>query len=108
MTTFLLKRLLGLVVVLLGMSLITFTITSLLPADPARVAAGPNATNTEVEQVRHQLGLDQPLPVQYALYVKNLLSLNLGTSVRSRQPIVEEIRRATPATVELTLISLLI
>ncbi|MBI4276813.1 MAG: ABC transporter permease [Armatimonadetes bacterium] len=108
MLPFVARRLAALVVVLLGMSLVTFVITNLLPADPARVSAGPHASNADVERVRRELGLDRPLYIQYAVYVRNLATGNLGTSVRSRQPIAAEIRRHIAATVELTLVAIVV
>jgi peptide/nickel transport system permease protein len=106
MPRFLLRRLGAMLVVLGGMSLVTFVISHLLPSDPARVAAGPNASQEDVEVVRRRLGLDKALHVQYAVYLKNLLRLDLGTSIRSRQPIAAEIGRHIPATVELTLVAI--
>ncbi len=108
MARFLVKRLGAMLLVLLGMSLVTFVIAHLLPSDPARVAAGPNASKEDVEVVRRRLGLDKALHVQYAVYLKHLLTLDLGTSIRSRQPITTEIGRHIPATVELTLVSIVV
>jgi peptide/nickel transport system permease protein len=97
------RRIASLVVLLVGMSLVTFVLTNLLPADPARVSAGPNAGPDELAIHRKRLGLDRPLPEQYLRYLGNLVRGDLGTSVRSRQPVLDELAAAVPATIELTL-----
>ncbi len=108
MSRFLLKRLLFLFIVLFGMAVLVFVATHLLPADPARVAAGPSAGADEVEKVRARLGLDQPLLVQFGLYLKQLAVFDLGQSIRSNQPVAGEIGSRLPATLELTVAALVI
>src|SRR6266702_117234 len=76
---------------LLGVSFVVFMMVRLLPGDPARMVAGLLASEADVENIRHQLGLDQPGPVQYADFLGRLLHLDLGTSVRSGQPVVYEV-----------------
>jgi peptide/nickel transport system permease protein len=102
------RRLASLVILLISMSFVTFVLTNLLPSDPARVAAGPNAGPTEIEITRKRLGLDRPLPEQYARYVLALVRGDLGQSVRTRQPVRDELLEAAPATIELTLISTIV
>lgn len=108
MAKFLVKRIASLFIVILGMTLLVFVATNLLPADPARSAAGPSASKEQVEQKRQELGLDKPLPEQYLKSVKNLLTLDMGTSIRNKQPITEEISTRLSATMELTIVSLVI
>ncbi len=101
MTRYLASRLLWLPVELLGISLITFALAYLVPADPARLYAGPHATAATLYNIRHQLGLDQPPWVQYLLYLWNLLHLDLGTSYELHMPVLQAILQRVPATAEL-------
>ena len=102
------RRLLWLVVVLFGMSLATFVVSHLVPADPVRAAAGMNARPEQVETLRRKLGMDRPLHEQYIVYMQNLLRGDLGTSIKTRRPVVQEIKRYFPATLELTALALLL
>lgn len=97
------RRMLFLVLVLFGISLITFTLSHVVPADPARMIAGPRASKSTVEKIRHQYGLDDPAPVQYINYVKGVLRLDFGTSFSSRKPVRDDLERYLPATLELGL-----
>jgi peptide/nickel transport system permease protein len=108
MKTFLIRRLSLLVFVLLGVSLLIFTVSHVIPADPARQAAGPHATKKQVELLRQKLGLDRPLPEQYWIYMTGLLKGDMGYSLYSRRPVVEDIKDYFPATVELTIVAMLI
>ena len=87
---------------LIGVSLITFTVSHLVPGDPARLAAGLHASPETVEAMRHRLGLDKPLPVQYYLYMMRLLHGDLGTSIMTRRPVIKDIMIRWPGTIELT------
>jgi peptide/nickel transport system permease protein len=102
------RRLLFLVLVLFGLSLITFTLSRLVPADPARMIAGPRASKVTVDKIRHQYGLDEPAPVQYYNYVTGVLHLDFGTSFSSRKPVREDLSNYLPATIELGLYSFLL
>ncbi|MET3900733.1 ABC-type dipeptide/oligopeptide/nickel transport system permease component [Devosia sp. UYZn731] len=106
MLPYLAKRSVSLVVVLLAMSFIVFCLQSIIPADPARAIAGPTAPAATVETVRQQLGLDDPMLVQYGRFLSNLVHGDLGTSVRTRQPIAEDVRKYLPASAELALVAL--
>ena len=108
MTKFLLKRILSLIIVVLGMTFVVFLAIQFLPADPARAAAGAGATNEEVEQKRIELGLDQPIYVQYFKYIKGIVTLDMGTSLHNKLPVAEEIGTRLCATLELTFFSLII
>jgi peptide/nickel transport system permease protein len=75
------KRLISVIFVLIGLSIITFTLSHIVPADPARLIAGPRASAQSVQLIRHQYGLDQPLYVQYFKYMKGIGTLDFGTSL---------------------------
>lgn len=108
MQVYLLRRIVALVLVLLVTSSLVFTLSRLIPGDPARVAAGQDATADMVAQLRQRLGLDQPLPVQYAHYVSRLLQGDLGRSIISQRPVVDELKERLPATLELAGTSLIL
>lgn len=99
----LLLRLLSLAGVLLGVSLVTFVISQAIPTDVARLVAGDHATPEVVARVRAELGLDQPIWVQYARYLGRLFEGDLGTSIRTGRPIAVELAERLPATAELAL-----
>lgn len=108
MLTFVIRRLAFLVFVVLGVSLLTFIISHVVPADPVGLLVGKSATPAQIAQFRHALGLDQPLPVQYLIYMGNLLHGNFGQSISSRRPVLLDFIDYFPATVELTFYALLI
>jgi ABC-type dipeptide/oligopeptide/nickel transport system permease component len=98
---FILRRLLTSIFVLLGVSIITFFIARVVPNDAAALYIGPKARPEEIERVRIQLGLDKPLPTQYAIYMSELLRGDLGNSISTKRPITEELSGRLPATMEL-------
>jgi peptide/nickel transport system permease protein len=100
------RRLVSAVPTLLGVSLVVFMMVRLLPGDPARMVAGLLASEADVEHIRHQLGLDQPGPVQYVSFLTRLAHFDLGTSVRSGQPVVNEVLARLPWTAELAVTSI--
>jgi peptide/nickel transport system permease protein len=100
------RRLLASVPTLLGVSLVVFMMLRVLPGDPARVVAGLMASEADVEAIRHQLGLDEPGPVQYAAFLARLSHFDLGTSARSGQPVLNEVASRLPWTVELAVTSI--
>ena len=97
-----------LVPVLLGISIVTFAMLRLIPGDPARVMLGEHATEESVAAIQQRLGLDRPLPVQYVLYLESCLRLDLGRSIKTNRPVLQEIAQRLPATVELTLGAMLV
>lgn len=101
MLRFTVRRLLLLVPILLGLSILVFLWIRALPGGPAASILGERATPEAIEQVNRQYGLDRPLWVQYWKYVQSLLQGDLGTSIASRRAVTEEIGRRFPATVEL-------
>jgi peptide/nickel transport system permease protein len=100
---FVVRRLLLLVPILLGLSILVFLWIRNLPGGPAQALLGERATRATVEQIERQYGLDKPLPVQYWRYLKNTVSGEFGESTRTRRPVTEEFRERFPATVELTI-----
>ncbi|MSV92706.1 MAG: ABC transporter permease, partial [Actinobacteria bacterium] len=101
-------RLAMLVIVLFGVSIITFLMAHVLPGDPTAALAGPHPSQETLNSIRTQFGLDKPLPVQYIKYLSNLFHGNLGTSIRSQQPITQEILAFFPATLELVTVAFLL
>lgn len=102
------RRLLGLIPVLLGISLLVFLFLHLIPGDPAVVLLGERANPEQVESLRERLGLNQPLPTQYVLFLRDLLSGDLGTSIFNLLPIRDQLVNRWPATFELALSAMLI
>lgn len=100
---YIIRRLMWMVVSLIGISLITFVVSHMVPADPIRAVAGMEAKGEQVEVLRRRYGLDRPLPEQYFLWLVNLAHGDLGLSIRTGQPVVEDLRRYGPATAELAL-----
>jgi len=106
------KRIIYLIPTLFILSFVVFTLVRLIPGDPVLAIAGPDATPEVLEEMRIALGLDRPILIQYGVYLKGLLKGDLGTSLRTHQPVRSEIWRRLPSTVELAaagmMISLLI
>jgi peptide/nickel transport system permease protein len=101
MTAYTLRRFVSLVPVVLGIMTVVFLALKLIPGDPALAMAGQKATPAEVERIREQLGLTRPLPVQYGLFLDHALTLQLGRSNRTNQPVVTELLQNFGPTVEL-------
>ena len=99
---FILRRLALLPPLLLGVSLLLFVLTHLVPADPAKLIAGEHAGPDQVAAVRKAFGLDRPLPEQYAVYLGRLAHGDLGTSMRTNSAVLDDLRTYFPATLELT------
>ncbi|MFP3391600.1 nickel ABC transporter permease [Brevibacillus sp. SIMBA_040] len=108
MFSYVVKRLLQMIPTLIGVSILTFLMIHAVPGDPARMIAGPEASAEEVAVVRESLGLDQPLYVQYGKYVSNLLQGDLGTSLRSERPVLDEILGRFPSTITLTVMAIVV
>jgi peptide/nickel transport system permease protein len=98
---YLLKRFIASAVTLLGVATLVFGMTRLLPGDPARVVAGVFADEAEVARIRGRMGLDRPLHEQYGLFLARLARGDLGTSVRTSEPVLREVRARLPATLAL-------
>jgi peptide/nickel transport system permease protein len=102
------RRLIFLVFVVFGVSLVTFAISHLIPGDPARMMAGERATAETVDHIRTELGLDRPVPAQYVTYVAKLLHGDFGISIRTQRPVFDDLRLFFPATIELAFYALLL
>lgn len=102
------KRLLGALPNLLGVMVISFLLTRALPGDPAAYFAGGAATQEAVEQVRRALGLDRPLPEQFLRYVADIARGDLGISLTTGQPVLQELLARLPASLEMVLLALVL
>ena len=105
MKKFILRRLLLGIIVLFGVTVITFFLTRVLPSDPAAKWVGPRATPDQIAQATIDLGLDKPLYVQFGVYLGDLLQGDLGNSLRTRRPITQDLKDHLPATIELVFLS---
>ncbi|HXF82007.1 MAG TPA: ABC transporter permease [bacterium] len=108
MTRYLARRLLLTIPVLFFVSLIVFTLITLIPGDPARVMLGEEASRESLEVLRRQMGLDRPLPVRYLIWVGRVLRGDLGRSVRDQRPVARTLLQKIPVTAELAAASLLV
>jgi peptide/nickel transport system permease protein len=102
MLQYLCRRTLTLLYVLLGVSLAIFLLMRLIPGDPAMVMLGERATAERLVEVRRELGLDKPLAIQYLMYLRNILTGNLGRSIHTNTRVAEELLQRFPATIELS------
>lgn len=103
-----LRRILLLIPVLLGILIFAFTLSRIIPADPVKFAAGPNATAEMVEQMRHEYGFDRPLYEQFILYLRSIITGDFGRSLTTRRPVAEDLKRFFPATFELVLAAVIL
>ena len=101
MLRFIVRRLLLTIPVLLGVATLVFSLIHLVPGDPVQAMLGDSATPQDVADVRARLGLDRPLPVQYGAFLSHVSRGNLGTSLRTNQPVAAAIAERMPATFEL-------
>lgn len=105
---YVLRRILTALFVLIGVSIITFLLARVVPSDPAVLYIGPKARTEDLARVREQLGLNKPLPVQYFIYMRDLLHGDLGTSIGTKRPVLREILDRAPATLELLLTGMIL
>jgi ABC-type dipeptide/oligopeptide/nickel transport system permease component len=103
-----LHRLVWFVPTLLGLLVVTFVISRVVPSDPVALVAGETATPAQVDALRHQLGYDRPLPVQFVAYLGNLARGDMGVSLFTRRPILDDLAHRLPATIELTVVAMLV
>lgn len=101
-------RLIGTIPVLFLVSLLTFLMIHLTPGDPVRLMLGDDATADAIEALNRKLGLDQPLPVQYVRWLGEVVTGDLGESIRTRQPVLEAVGSRLPVTLELSVLSMII
>jgi peptide/nickel transport system permease protein len=104
---FLIRRLILTIPVLLGVATLVFSLIHLVPGDPVQAMLGESATPQDVEELRERLGLNRPLPVQYAAFLKGAVTGDLGTSLRTNQKVTSAIVERMPATFELALAAML-
>jgi glutathione transport system permease protein len=102
---YILRRLLMMIPVLIGASIIVFMIVHIAPGDPAEMVAGPTAPREVVENIREQLGLNRPLPIQYLTYMENVIQGDLGRSLVTRRSVNDEIRNTFLYTLELVMVA---
>jgi peptide/nickel transport system permease protein len=107
MLNYALRRVLLAIPILVGLSIIVFAFVRALPGGPEDALLGERGTAEQEAQIREELGLDEPVYIQYGRYMKNVLTGNLGTSTRTRTPITEELRLRFPATFELAIAAML-
>ena len=108
MARYVVQRLVVLVAMLFGLVCITFAVSNIAPGDPAALAAGPNATSAMVETMRREYGLDRSVPEQFAIYVSGLLRGDLGRSLSTTRPVMDEIGRHLPNTIELVFAAMIL
>jgi peptide/nickel transport system permease protein len=102
------RRILQIIPVLLGVSLVVFFMVRAIPGDPAQIMLGQQATQEQVQQIRENMGLDKPIFVQYGLFLKDALRGDLGDSIVTGRPVTTELLTRLPATLELTAFAMLI
>jgi len=108
MLQYILRRILLIIPVMLGVSVIVFSIMVMTPSDPALLMLGEHAPPEQVRALRERLGLDQPVVVQYVRWLSRVVQLDFGRSIRSGRPVLEEILQRLPATIELALLATLV
>jgi peptide/nickel transport system permease protein len=106
MFQYVIKRLFSTIPVLFGISLLLFFMLRALPGDPAQVLAGQMATQEDIEIMRHQLGLDRPIFVQYAAFLGRLARFDLGRSARTQNPVIQEVWARLPNTLLLAVVAI--
>lgn len=108
MVMFLLRRILQTIPVIIGVTIVVFLIMQMVPGDPAQIMAGEGASEQAIEDLRIEYGLDKPLHIQYFDYMKDVVQGDLGRSLKSNQPVLDEILTRLPITVELAIYSTII
>lgn len=108
MLKYIIQRFLVAIPTLFGVAVVVFLMLRMLPGDPARVIAGVLASEQDVERIRQQLGLDQPVATQFINFLVRLVHLDLGTSARTSQPVLSEILARLPYTVELAVTAIIL
>jgi peptide/nickel transport system permease protein len=106
MLRFVVRRLLLLVPILLGLSILVFVWIRALPGGPAQALLGERATTQSIEEIEQQYGLDEPVHIQYWTYVKTIGQGDFGTSVTTRRPVTDELKQRFPATIELAFVAM--
>jgi len=102
------QRLVAAIPILLVVSILLFAVLRLIPIDPLALSVPPNATNAEIAQIRHEMGFDRPIAVQYLVWLRNTLHLDFGQSIQHRESVARLIASTLPATIELALFAIVI
>ena len=105
---FIIRRMLSIIPTLLGVSIVIFLMLAITPGDPAELLLGERVTTESLAQMREHLGLDKPLYIQYGMFLKRLVKLDLGETIWSRQKVWEEVKQRFPATIELSVAAMLL
>jgi peptide/nickel transport system permease protein len=105
--TYIIRRIFLMVIVMLGVATIVFFITRVIPADPVGAILGGNAPIELVDKMRHQLGLDKPITLQFIDYIKGIVHADFGISLKSSRPVLKDIINYFPATIELAIASMI-
>ena len=105
---FIIRRTLSIIPTLLGVSIVIFFMLAITPGDPAELLLGERVTAESLAQMREHLGLDKPLYIQYGMFLKRLVKLDLGETIWSRQKVWEEVKQRFPATIELSVAAMLL
>jgi len=108
MASYIIRRLILAIIVMIGVSILTFLLTRIVPSDPAARWVGPHARPEQVASARIKLGLDKPLYVQYYRYIRDFLHGDWGHSIRTHQPVLRELFSYLPASLELILFGMVI
>jgi peptide/nickel transport system permease protein len=103
MLSFIIRRAFSIIPTLLGVSIIIFLMLAITPGDPAELLLGERATEETLEAMREHLGLNEPLYVQYGMFLKRLIKFDLGETIWTRQKVWDEIKQRYPATIELSI-----
>lgn len=105
MTNFLIRRFFSMILVCIGVATLTFFLAYIVPSDPVRLMLGPKANPAAIAKMRHEYGLDLPVPLQYLNYLGRLVKGDFGQSIRTDDPVLTDLEVFFPATLELTLTS---
>ncbi|MDK2877345.1 MAG: peptide/nickel transport system permease protein [Thermoanaerobacteraceae bacterium] len=108
MLNYIIRRLIGAIPVILGVIAVVFILTTIVPGDPARIMVGQRGDPATIEKIRHEMGLDKPLAVQFVDFMKNALTMNLGKSYRNNMTVVQALLIRLPVTVKLAFASMVI
>src|ERR671922_1536131 len=108
MPRYLLRRLAQAAIVVAGVVVLTFAVARIVPGDPATAYAGPRATAAELEKVRSEFGLDRPAIVQLGDYAGGIVTGDWGTALHTRRPVLDDLGRVVPATLELVTAALVV
>ena len=106
MKTYIIRRIFFTIFMLFGITIMTFTISHIIPGDPVGTLLGERGTEQQITYLRHKLGLDQPLWKQYVIYMNQLIHLDMGKSIRTNRPVIKDLAQYFPATFELSTVAI--